>query len=170
MAKLPKSFTADGEGMGNFDCVPKGRYPFMIDKSEIVLTKAAKEANDPDLGQMMKLNAKIIAGDFKGKYVFIQLNIVNSNTQTVEIANKELTSICQACGKEAIDDTDELHGIPFFGTVKVVVDEDGKYPDKNEFTKYEVYDDTPSVADKKSGGSTSGGASKKKGNKKPLWK
>lgn len=147
--KLPNSFVADGDEMGSFDTIPSDTYPFMIVKSEIALTKAAKAAKNPALGQLLKMQAKIIAGEFKDRIVFIQLNIVNENEQAVEISNKELTSICKAVGKKSIKDSNEVHGIPFMGKIGIETDENGKYPDKNVFLGYGPYSEKGAKLNKK---------------------
>lgn len=162
MAKLPKSFTADGPEMGTFDALPKDRYPMQVIESEVKPTKKAKEAKDPSLGQLAVFKWEVIAGEYKGRTVYNQINIVNENPQAVEIGNKELTSMCKALGLEGMEDTEETHGIPCYVELGVEEDAKGKYPDKNVFKKYEPYDDTPKAPPKKD-------KAKKKKKKKAPW-
>ncbi|MCP4256852.1 MAG: DUF669 domain-containing protein [Planctomycetes bacterium] len=164
MPKLPKTFTSDGEEMQSLEAMPIGRYPFEISETFVVPTKAAKEAKDLSLGQILKIKAKIISGPYKGRSVFKNFNIVNPNEEAVAIAERELTSLCLALKLPSIDESEELHRIPFMGTLRIDEDPNGKYPDSNDFSKFEVYDDDmPEKIDKAQG------AKKNKKRKKPSW-
>ena len=68
------------------------------------------------------------------------LNLDNPNAVAVEIANKELNSMCQACGKEGVEDSDELLQIPFCATIKITPG-DAQYPPKNEISAYKTADE-----------------------------
>ena len=75
-------------------------------------------------------------GPHKGRKVFIGLNIRHTNIQTMEIANRELTSIAQAVGLPYIQDTQQLHNMPFKGRVKITKDANGVYDDRSELKSY----------------------------------
>jgi len=60
---------------------------------------------------------------------------VNTNPTAVEIANKELATICDAVGKNHIEDTEELHGIPMTIRVKKTP-ATANYPEGNEINGY----------------------------------
>jgi len=139
--QLPSAFSTEEhpEEMSDFTAFEAGEQLFIFDKSSVEKTAKAISGEDPS-GRMMKLNAVIIAGELKGRRVFVNLNIANKNPQAVEIANKEFTSICNALGKTVVKDTDELHGIPFIGNVGIEVDSNGKYPDRNVMKGYTKYD------------------------------
>lgn len=142
MAMLPSAFNTKGqEEMGDFSAIPGGEYLAAIVKSEMKLTKKAKEEEDPSLGQILNLQFKILNGEHKGRVFFRGLNLINQNETAVEIAQKELTSICKAVGKVVIQNSDELHNIPMM--VKLIVKEPSEqekkqgYSDpKNEVRKY----------------------------------
>ena len=113
MSLLPSAFNAkEHEGMRDFSAIPPGDYVAQITESE------KKEARNKG-NFYWKLTFKIQEGDFKGRLIWVNLNLINSNPQAVEIANNELSTICQAVGKVAISDTSELHGIPMVVSVKV---------------------------------------------------
>ncbi len=141
--QLPSAFNADKhEKMGDFTPLPKSDYITQITKSEMKLTKkaiAAKEAGDSNFqqkGQMLVLTHTVLAPKaYKGKTVNSRLNLVNSNDTTVEIANKELATICAAVGKVSIEDSDELHGIPMLISVDVTDDE--------KYNEIKFYDKCP---------------------------
>jgi len=125
----------------NFDNIPKGEYIASIIKSEIKPTKAGT-------GKRLNFTFKVLSGEFKGRQLFVGLNVENPNPTAVEISDRELKSICDAIGKgkENLQETEELHGIPM--TIKVDIGqpsgeykEDGetkyKYPSRNEIKGYD---------------------------------
>lgn len=140
MAKLPGKFNADDhDEMGNFDAVPVGKYHVKVKKSELKDTKAkidAKKKGQEIKGSVLGFSFEVVSGEYKGRLLFTNLNIENENAQTVEIAEKELTSIAIACGKKIFDDTDELNGREMLVTVKIEP-ATAQYPAKNKITKYE---------------------------------
>jgi len=115
MAKLPLTFNTkeNNEGLGDYTALPAGEYIANIIKSEYKATKAKT-------GHFIELQLKLLAGKSKGRVLYERLNLDNPNPIAVEIANKALNSICQACEKVGVEDTEELHGIPMKLTLKVV--------------------------------------------------
>lgn len=130
MAMLPDVFKSDEhEKMGDFTPIPEGeRCLVQINKSEVKDTKAGD-------GKRLIIYMKVQEGEYKDKTVLTGLNIVNPNPIAVEIAQKELASICDVCHKPTIRDSQELHGIPFFITVGI--EETPGYAPRNIVRKYE---------------------------------
>lgn len=137
MPLLPQKANVPGNNdtLDDRSPVPAGKYPGAIVKSEFKETKAKT-------GHYLALQLKIIEGQYKGRVLFTNLNLDNPNQVAVEIANKELNSICKACNKEGVEDSEELHNIPMMLTVKVT-EGDASYPPSNEITAYEPYEGTP---------------------------
>ena len=108
--------------------IPAGDYIMAIVKTEFKQTKAKT-------GHFLSTHFKVQDGEYKGRMVFTNLNLDNPNPVAVEIANKELNSICQACGLEGVEDSDELLNIPMKVTVKVSPG-DSQWPPSNETTGY----------------------------------
>lgn len=139
MAQLPTAFNSnEHDDMNDFSCIPDDKYVMSIVKSELVRTKKSKERDD-NKNMMLKMQAKVLQGKYKGKIIFIQLNIVNENPTAVEIAQKELATICRACGVPTVQDSSELHGIPMLCDVGID-DSNPEYPDKNVIRMYSKYD------------------------------
>lgn len=133
MAELPEVFTSDDhEPMQEFGLIPNGWYLGHIKKSEIKPTKAGtgKRLNM----QVEVEESKEDADKYKGRLIFIGLNIQNPSQKAVEISQRELKSICDAVGVEELEDSDELHDIAF-GFQLGVESSDG-YDDKNIIKKY----------------------------------
>lgn len=138
MAMLPSVFNSnDHEPMSDFEPIPANLYMMEIVKSEL-------KENSKKTGKYLSLQFKVIdeGGKYEGRLVFGQLNLVNPSAECVQIAQRELTSICQACGLEAIEDSTELHGIPFAAKVAIKA-ADGSWPAKNVIKKYYPEDEMP---------------------------
>jgi hypothetical protein len=85
----------------------------------VIKESDVKETKRGD-GQYLKLTFEIIEGDYAGRRIWSNLNLVNPNEKAVEIAQRELAGICKACGfSETPEDSMELHGIPMEATVKI---------------------------------------------------
>lgn len=120
-------FNAEGrEGIQEFEPLPAGEYPAMIVDSE------AKPI-DNNRGNMIVLTFEVTEGPFKNRKFFYRLNLQHDDVETddkkrqmVEIAQRGLTSICNAIGKKQIHESTELHMQPM--TVKLKVDPARKDP------------------------------------------
>ncbi len=140
MAELPSVFAIDEDTprMKEFGLMPSIWYLGNIKKSEIKKTKS---------GTGLRLNMQVVIEgsendefkeeecDHKGRIVFIGLNIQNPSAQTVEIARREMTSICDACCLDEVEDSEELHDISFGFRLGIEKGNDG-YEDKNVIKKY----------------------------------
>lgn len=116
--------------------VPAGWYNVIIEHSEVVPTAAGT-------GTILKLRYSIVDGEFKGRKIFGQLNIVNPSPMAQEIAQKQLSAICHAVNVIQCNDSQQLHNIPFKVKLKItpgsIKDQHTgeKYDDKNEVTGWE---------------------------------
>lgn len=135
MSLLPQKANTEGnnETLGDRSALPAGDYVAQIVKTEFKPTKKKD-------GHYLALQLKVLEGDCTGRVLFTNLNLDNPNKVAVEIANKELNSICEACDLEDVEDSDELLNIPMLVTVKVTP-ADAKYPEGNEITTYAAADE-----------------------------
>ena len=105
--QMPKPFDASTVTPSQpQDIIPVNWYNVTITESEF------KETGKKT-GSFMALTFTIIEGDFKGRKVFTNLNLVNPNAQAVEIAEQNLSAICHATGVIQLSDSSQLHNIPF---------------------------------------------------------
>lgn len=165
MPKLPNSFKPkEHDDMKDFSLLPKDDYLCAIKKSEMKPTQSNKDGDTDN--EMLAMEAHILEGKFKDRILFINLNLVNESEQAVEISNEELGTLCRACGiDEEIDDSDELHGIPFIASVYIKKGKKDR-SDSNEISMY-------IKAGKKAAGSSSsskGGKSSKAKKESPFKK
>jgi len=131
MALLPAAFDSGqhDDMQGSFNAIPANEcdgvdFLAHITGSEIKVTRKKD-------GQYISFEYTILDGKYKGRKIWTNLNIVNPNPIAVEIAQKELATLCRACGKGVVQDTQELHAIPFTLHLKYVGAK-GDYPAKNE--------------------------------------
>jgi hypothetical protein len=142
MADLGFQFKSEEVEGGSFEPLPEGEYVCMFTESEEKPTKAGT-------GAFIEMKMEVVEGNHQNRVLFERLNIKNPNEKAVEIAYQTLKSICEACGKPTIQNTDELNGIRFIA--KVVVD--GEY---NRIKKYKSIKEKSAPAT-----SSSDGAAKK---------
>jgi hypothetical protein len=129
MANLGNTFNADNvEPLGKFEPVPVGSYKAAMVESEFKLTKAGT-------GRYLNCKWEIVEGEYKGRNVWSRLNLENPNQTAVDIAQRELSSICRAVGKMHVSDSSELHNIPCLIDVKVS-QRDG-YDPSNDIKDYQ---------------------------------
>ena len=107
MAQLIQAFNAQQydptQGGGS---LPVGRLPVIVESSEV----KANKAND---GGYLQLNLKLIDGPQTGTTGAYRLNLYHSNPQTAEIAHRQLSAICHCVGVFNVQDSSQLHNIPF---------------------------------------------------------
>ena len=124
MARFDTAFDASGiEPTTAYEVLPAGKYRAQIVESEMRVTRNG-------MGQYLWLMLDILEGPHQGRKVFDQLNLVNANPTTVEIAQRTLSAICHATGKLQVGDSEELHLIPMTIQVGVKPPKDG-YGERN---------------------------------------
>jgi hypothetical protein len=99
------------EPTSDFEAIPAGKYTAMITESELKPTKSGA-------GDYLQLTFEILEGPYKGRIIWSRLNLNNPNATTVQIAQRELSSICRAVGVMTPGDSVELHNLPLEITVK----------------------------------------------------
>lgn len=150
MANLGGSYEAGNETMEARDALPAGEYIAAMVKSE---RKEAKTAGNA----YINCEFEVQEGEAQGRRFWTMLNLWNSNSQAVEIAQRELNSIMHACGKLRVEDTEELHGIPMRVTLKL--ENDDKYGPQNRVKGYKPLNSAgASTVGQSQGEQSSGGA------------
>ena len=125
MALLNGTFDAGSvEPAKPFEPLPAGKYRAQIVESEMAATRAGD-------GQMLKLTLEILDGPHAHRKLWDQLNLVNPNQQTMEIAQRTLSAICHATGRLQVQDSAELHLIPMIADVTVKPPKNG-YGESNK--------------------------------------
>lgn len=119
-----------------FGPLPAGEYPVVITKSDIKPTKAGT-------GHYIELELQVTDGEHSGRRLWERLNIDNPNKQAEDIAKAALGALCEAVDVLNMQDTEQLHDIPFAVSVEI----DRKEPDRNRIVGYsKVITATPAPA------------------------
>ena len=106
MATLAGFNANDIDTTTTYDALPAGTYVAVISGSEM-------RPNRNGTGEYLKLEFTLVEnGRYDGRKVWANLNLRHPNPTTVEIARKDLASICKAVGVLAPQDSTELHDIP----------------------------------------------------------
>lgn len=118
---------------------PRGYYKVVAIKSELKPTKDGA-------GELIAFNTQIIAGPFQGKNIAFNLNWKNKSATAQNIGHGQLSAICHATGVLGLQDTQQLHNIPF--GLEVDVTDDGKYNDVKSFMHVDKVDTMPPLPPK----------------------
>lgn len=105
--------------------LPDGDYEMIVVKSDVKPTKSGT-------GHYLELEMQVIAGEHSGRRHWERLNVDNPNKTAEEIAKAALASLCFAVNVTDMDDTVQLHDIPFVAHVQI----DRKEPDRNRIVGY----------------------------------
>ena len=124
---------------GRMGPVPAAWYNFAVTESEVVPGKS-----DPINAARLNITCKILDGEYKGRTVYHGFNIKNPSAKAMEISFAQLSAIAHAVGVLMVQDSSQLHNIPFKGKVKVTPG-DGQYEPKNEFTAFKNVNDATAV-------------------------
>lgn len=100
------------EPANDLEPLPVGKYVAVITDSEMKPTKSGA-------GQYLQLTFQVIEGPHANRLLWVRLNLDNPNATAVEIARRELSSICRAVGVLTPTDSTDLHNLPCVIHVKV---------------------------------------------------
>ncbi len=143
MALLNGTFDAAGvEPAKPFEPLPAGKYRAQIVESEMAATRTGD-------GQMLKLTLEVLDSPHARRKLWDQLNLVNPNQQTMEIAQRTLSAICHATGQMQVSDSEQLHFKPMRVTVKYEPEGNDKHgvwqKARNRIGGYERPDGSPAA-------------------------
>lgn len=115
--------------------IPNGTYVLQVIESDVVDNKNGD-------GSILKLTMEVYEGEFKGRKIFENLNIINKSQKAQEIAQSQLSALTKAAGiSTVITDSQDLHYQPFEAVVGTEPESPkpggGVYPAKNKITRYE---------------------------------
>ena len=135
-------FDMDGvAGTPSYEPLPAGWYAMRIVMSEQKMTKAG----DGKYLQVEFEPDENTHPQIRGRKIWQRYNLWNANTTAVEIAQRDLKALVQACGKSAITDSEELHGIVVSAKV-VIRPGNAGYEPTNEIKGYRAIDGGAPVA------------------------
>lgn len=111
----------------NYDALPKGNYLVLITKSE---EKVGRTSNKPYLS----LTLEVLEGEYKGRKIFVNLNLFSDNPEALRIARNDMAGICYATGVVNLVDINDVLQKPFMAKVDVKSKDNGeKYNTVKEY-------------------------------------
>jgi len=122
-----------------FDALKAGWYPVLVTGGEIKDTKAGT-------GKYLHLELTILENPNggTGRKVFPNITLINPNEKAMEIGQRDLAAVGQACGLAALQDTGELIDKTLQVRLKVVDSE--QYGKDNDVSAYKALDGAPAAA------------------------
>ena len=137
MARFDTTFDASGvEPLTGYELLPAGDYLAQIVESEMRPTRSGT-------GEYLWIGMDILEGQYQGRKVYDQLNLVNQNPTTVEMAQRTLSAICHATGELHVSDSEDLHFKPMTIRVSIRKPKDGGQ-ERNQI-RYLVPKDEPAA-------------------------
>lgn len=112
MANLQGFDANQVEPADDLEPIPVGKYVAVITDSEMKPTKSGT-------GNYLQLTFQIVEGEFANRLLWVRLNLDNPNATAVDIARRELSSICRSVGVLVPTDSAELHNLPCVIHVRV---------------------------------------------------
>jgi hypothetical protein len=110
------------------EAIPAGWYIGMINKSEVKQTKKKD-------GFFLEIGIVIVDGIYKDAVITERFNINNKNAEAQKIGLGQLSALCHAINVMVMEDTQQLHNLPFKVKLKVNPAE-GEYAASNEAVMY----------------------------------
>lgn len=109
------------------DPVPAGDY--------VLKCLEAEEKGTSSGGTMIKAKFEIVGGEYDGRWVWNNYNIVNASEKAQSIGRQQLVAWATACGKPDADDTDKLIDKKFTASLSIEKGTRG-YADSNRIKSY----------------------------------
>jgi hypothetical protein len=125
MPSIPQTAEVNPDDIRSFDLIPPGWYNAELVDAEV---RTAKSGN----GEYLSLQFSLLDAPHVNRRVFVSLNLWNSNSEAVRIANQQRFELLTALGKPNAQDTAELMGIPVALRLAVKEDKSGMYEPRNE--------------------------------------
>ena len=118
----------------DFDVLPKGVYPIMIENVDVCRTK-------DNAGAFISIQFVVFDGPLTNRKIFDNFNIDNANPAAVRMGLGRLKDMLTAAGAKSfkISNTDHLVGLSMFA--KVTIRSQEGFDDKNNIIKFGSLDE-----------------------------
>ena len=119
-----------------FAPIPEGDY-------EVVIVKSTNKPTKTGNGSYLELQCQVVAGEYAKRVLWARLNLKNPSSAAVEMAKRELSSICHATGVLRPKCKEELHNIPM---IVHVVQVEGRNGMQNEIKGWKAKENAAAPA------------------------
>ena len=119
-----------------FSPIPEGDY-------EVVIVKSTNKPTKTGNGSYLELQCQVVSGEYAKRVLWARLNLKNPSSAAVEMAKRELSSICHATGVLRPKCKEELHNIPM---IVHVVQVEGRNGMQNEIKGWKAKENAAAPA------------------------
>lgn len=119
-----------------FTPIPEGDY-------EVVIVKSTNKPTKTGNGSYLELQCQVVSGEHAKRVLWARLNLKNPSSAAVEMAKRELSSICHATGVLRPKCKEELHNIPM---IVHVVQVEGRNGMQNEIKGWKAKENAAAPA------------------------
>lgn len=124
----------------SFAPIPEGDY-------EVMIVDSKTEPNKAGTGSFLKLQIQVVSGPHAKYTLWVRLNLRNPSVKAVEMAKRELSSICHAVGVLRPATKEALHNIPMIAHVLLVDDDRNPGQKKNEIKGWKAKSEGSAVVE-----------------------
>ncbi|RWX19597.1 DUF669 domain-containing protein, partial [Rhizobium leguminosarum] len=112
MARLGQTFRAQDHDteQNDFELLPNGIFKLEVSASEV-----KEEGNNITLSISYDV---IEPEEYKSRKIFAYIDLQHNEADKQERGQREFAKLCRAVGVNDVEDSDELHFLPFFAKVK----------------------------------------------------
>ena len=114
----------------DFELLPIGWYDVEVEDAVVKDTKAGN-------GCYLELKLTVVGEKFNGRKIWHTITLQNPNQKAVEIGQRNLAALGQACELNTLKDTDELLGKVVQAKVKINPENNG-YKASNDISSYKA--------------------------------
>lgn len=114
----------------SYELLPAGFYTAQVTDSSVVPLKSGN-------GEGLKLTFTVLSDNYRGRKLFMQLNVKHTSQSAQEIGLSTLKKLCNSIGLARIENTLELHNKPLQIRVKVRKSDTAEYEDQNEIAGFQ---------------------------------
>ena len=114
-----------------------GQLP--VGKHKVVITDSEVKANSANTGGYLALTLEVTEGPSVGASGVMRLNLYSQSQKAVEIAHRELSALCHSVNVYNVQDSKQLHNIPFMvevGNQKPTQEQEARRAAGEEVTLY----------------------------------
>jgi hypothetical protein len=112
-----------------FAPIPVGDYKAILGDIKLTTTKNGQ-------GQYFACIFEIVEGEFAGRIIFNNINVINANATAQDIGRRTFAQICRAVGVIKPQSELDLCNKVMLITVGIEIDKTGQYEPKNNIKKF----------------------------------
>ena len=125
------------------DPLDSGFMPLPDGDYEVAIVRSQNKPTKSGTGSYLELQCQVVSGEYAKRVRWARVNLKTPSTAAVEMAKRELSSICHATGVLRPKCKEELHNIPM---IVHVVQVEGRNGMQNEIKGWRAKENAAPVA------------------------